>query len=68
VAVILGQDHLAMTRPATSSRVVLVEDRRGAITSPTVVPLRRFRLARLRFDGPSAEPDGRYEYLKNTHD
>lgn len=57
-----------MTRPVTSSRVLLVEDRRGGDQAAPPVPLRRYRLARLRFhDGPG-EPDGRFEYLKRTHD
>jgi hypothetical protein len=30
--------------------------------------VRRYRLARLRFDGPAAESAGRFEYLKRTHD
>lgn len=58
-----------MTRPVTSSRVLLVEDRRGAVeSSAVIVPLRRYRLARLRLDGQAAEAEGRFEYLKRTHD
>jgi hypothetical protein len=57
-----------MTRPVTSSRVLLVEDRRGADEAPAPVPLRRYRLARLRFHDQPAEPEGRFEYLKRTHD
>ena len=56
-----------MTRPATSSRVLLIEDRRAASVR-TAGTLRRYRLARLRFDGPGAEAAGRFEYLKRTHD
>ena len=41
---------LAMTRPITSSRVVLVEDRRCATPEPSAAPVRRYRLARLRFE------------------
>lgn len=60
---------LAMTRPITSSRVLLVEDRRGATAAPaSIVPLRRYRLARLRLDGHQAESEGRFEYLKRVHD
>lgn len=60
---------IAMTRPITSSRVLLVEDRRGAGEAPAVVvPLRRYRLARLRLAGRSAGSDGRFEYLKRLHD
>jgi len=70
VALIAGQDHRAMTHPATSSRLLLVEDRRGGTGTgiPAVVPVRRFRLARLRFDGPAPDPDNRFEYLKRTYE
>ena len=57
-----------MTRPATSSRVLLVEDRRGGGSAPAVMPIRRYRLARLRFDGAATESAGRFEYLKRAHD
>lgn len=57
-----------MTRPATSSKVMLLEDRRGGAASPGSAPVRRYRLARLRFEGFSAEADKRYEYLKRSHD
>ena len=57
-----------MTRPATSSRVLLVEDRRAGGGAGPVVTVRRYRLARLRFDGPAPESAGRFEYLKRTHD
>ena len=57
-----------MTRPARSSRFLLVEDRRAGIGAPAVVPVRRYRLARLRFDGPPADSIERFEYLKRTHD
>jgi hypothetical protein len=58
----------AMTRPVTSSRVLLVEDRRGGDQARAPVTLRRYRLARLRFHELPAEPEGRFEYLKRTHD
>lgn len=58
-----------MARPTTASRVLLVEDRRGGGEAPAaVVPLRRYRLARLRLEGRPAEPGGRFEYLKRVHD
>jgi hypothetical protein len=57
-----------MTHPVTSSRVLLVEDRRAGDQAPAPVPLRRYRLARLRFEDRPAEPEGRFEYLKRTHD
>jgi hypothetical protein len=31
-------------------------------------PIRRYRLARLRFDGRSADPASRYEHLKRVFD
>jgi hypothetical protein len=57
-----------MTRPATSSRVMLLEDRRGGAASAGPVPVRRYRLARLRFDRQPADPQKRFEYLKRVHD
>lgn len=59
---------IPMTRPARSSRVMLLEDRRGGAATPGSAPVRRYRLARLRFDGPPAEPETRFEYLKRSHD
>ena len=56
-----------MTRPVTSTRVLLVEDRRGG-AAPNVLAVRRYRLARLRFEHAPIEPDDRFEYLKRTHD
>lgn len=44
---------------------MLLEDTR-ATASPG--PLRRYRLARLRFDGRSADPEKRFEHLKRTYD
>jgi hypothetical protein len=55
-----------MTRPVTSSKVVLVEDRREAEAG--VAPLRRYRLARLRLDGRSHDPASRFEHLKRIYD
>ena len=54
-----------MTHPARTSRVVLLEDTREAAPRP---PVRRYRLARLRFDGPSADPEKRFAYLKRIYD
>lgn len=59
---------LAMTRPAPSSKVVLLQDRRGGTELSAGAPLRRYRLARLRFEGLPEVSDRRFEYLKNTHD
>jgi hypothetical protein len=57
-----------MTYPATSSRILLVEDRRAGAGAPAAVTLRRYRLARLRFDEPASEPGTRFDYLKRAHD
>jgi hypothetical protein len=56
---------LAMTYPARTSRVVLLEDTR-AVAAPG--PLRRYRLARLRLDGRSADPERRFDHLKRVYD
>jgi hypothetical protein len=47
---------LAMTRPLTASRVLLVADRRELSSDLRAAPLRRFRLARLRLDGRDYAP------------
>jgi hypothetical protein len=56
---------LAMTHPARTARVVLVEDTRGG-AAPR--PLRRYRLARLRLDGRSADPEKRFAHLQRVYD
>lgn len=58
----------AMTRPAETSRVMLLEDRRGGTGATASAPVRRYRLARLRFDAAPATPEKRFDYLKRTHD
>jgi hypothetical protein len=55
---------IAMTRPLTASRVLLVADRRELPSDLRAAPLRRFRLARLRLDGRDAAP--RYEQVKRA--
>ena len=57
-----------MTHTPTSSRVLLVADRRaeGDISGPT--PVRRYRLARLRFDSRPAASEPRFEYLKRVYE
>ena len=47
---------LAMTRPITTSKVLLVEDRRNLSDGRRDTPIRRYRLARLRFDSRPARP------------
>jgi hypothetical protein len=56
-----------MPRTITSSKVLLVADRRAASSGPAAAPVRRFRLARLRLDGRAAAPS-RYEHLKRVYD
>jgi hypothetical protein len=59
---------LAMTRPLTASKVLLVADRRTVPVSRRDTPVRRYRLARLRFDPPPASGESRFEHLKRTYD
>jgi len=59
---------LAMTRPNTASKVLLVADRRVASAPRASAPVRRYRLARLRFDPPPAGTESRFEYLKRAYD
>ena len=57
----------AMTRPRTASKVLLVADRRTIPASRRDTPIRRYRLARLRFDS-QASGESRFEYLKRVYD
>lgn len=57
-----------MTYPAPSTKLVILEDRRGSDHAHGQVRMRRYRIARLRFDGLPAPPERRFEYLKHTHD
>jgi len=59
---------LAMTRPVTAFKVLLVADRRAASPPRESAPVRRYRLARLRFDPPPAGGESRFEYLKRVYD
>jgi hypothetical protein len=59
---------LAMPRPLTASKVLLLADRRTVPASRRDIPIRRYRLARLRFDSPPATGEWRYEYLKRVYD
>jgi hypothetical protein len=59
---------LSMTRPNTSSRVLLVADRRSEGDAPGDTPIRRYRLARLRFDSRPAGPEARFEHLKRVYE
>ncbi len=57
-----------MTHAAQSSKVVLLEDRRGGPALSGGAPVRRYRLARVRFDSYAGPESKRFEYLKRTHD
>lgn len=59
-----------MTRPAPSSKLLLVETafRRGKAPKPAPAVAKRYRLARLRFDGRAAGGDCRYEHLTRVYD
>lgn len=47
---------------------MLLEDRRGGTPPGAAAPVRRYRLARLRFEGGSTETEKRFEYLKRSYD
>jgi len=59
---------LAMTRPITPSKLLLVADPRPGSPEPTSAPIRRYRLARIRFDDRAGERSRRFEHLKRVHD
>lgn len=59
---------LSMTHAAQSNKVVLLEDRRGGPAVSGGVSVRRYRLARLRFDSYAGPESTRFEYLKRTYD
>ncbi len=58
----------AMTPPVTSSKVLLIEDRREQPAEPSTAPVRRYRLARLRLDGRSPDAASRFDHLKRVYD
>ena len=57
-----------MTYPATSAKVLLVADRRDTPAEPGAAPVRRYRLARLRFEGRRQDESSRFEHLKRVYD
>jgi hypothetical protein len=57
-----------MTRPTPSSKVLLVGDRRAEADTSAGTPIRRYRLARLRFDGRPAGSEARFEHLKRVYE
>lgn len=57
----------AMRSPHPARKVVLVRTGSSA-ASDGQPPIRRYRVARLRMDGPESSSAKRYEYLKRTFD
>ncbi len=58
----------AMTYPTVTAKLMLLEDRRGGSAANGHGPVRRYRLARLRFDAPATDDQDRFEYLRRPHD
>jgi hypothetical protein len=59
---------LAMSPAPTSSKVILIADRRTGPAAATATPVRRYRLARLRFDTPPVGRETDFEHLKRVYD
>jgi hypothetical protein len=59
---------LDMTRSITPSKVHLVADRRTGPDSRRDTPVRRYRLARMRFDSRLTDSESRFDYLKRVYD
>lgn len=57
-----------MTRSTTSSKVLLVGDRRGEADTSAGTPIRRYRLARLRLDSRPGAASARFDHLKRVYD
>jgi hypothetical protein len=57
-----------MTYPLKSSRLSLVADPRPSATQGPSAPVRRYRLARLRFEGRAPEPERRFDHLARVFD
>ncbi|HET6870082.1 MAG TPA: hypothetical protein VFH80_29480 [Solirubrobacteraceae bacterium] len=57
-----------MTRPNPAAKVLLVQDRRIAPESRRDTPIRRYRLARTRFDSRLPDSASRFDYLKRVYD
>jgi hypothetical protein len=67
-ALVAAAIMLAMTRPAASSKLILVEDRSSASDPGRPARVRRYRLARLHIDGRSGDPALRFDHLKRMYD
>ncbi len=63
-----GTIILSMTNPATSAKLLLVEDRRSAAAAADGLPVRRYRIARLRVDSRPRTDASRFEHLKRVYD
>jgi hypothetical protein len=59
---------LVMTHPLTSSKVLLVADTRPASAERGRGRVRRYRLARLRFEARTTDPALRFEHLKRIYE
>lgn len=57
-----------MTPQSTAAKLLLIEDRRRLTREPDALPVRRFRLVRLRVDARASEPDARFEHLTRSFD
>lgn len=57
-----------MTRSITSSKVLLIAERRGTAPEAQSAPLRRYRIACLRFEGRTHAPAARFEHLKRVYE
>jgi hypothetical protein len=63
-----GAIILPMINSATSAKLLLIEDRRGAAAAADGVTVRRFRLARLRVEDRRRDEASRFEHLKRVYD
>jgi hypothetical protein len=59
---------VAMTRYLTPSKLLLVADPRPASAERGRARVRRYRLARLRFEGRTVDPATRFEHLKRVYE
>jgi hypothetical protein len=58
----------AMTSRPNSSKVLLVAGPRLDVAGSNAVPIRRYRIARLRLDSRPAGGASRFEHLKRVYD
>jgi hypothetical protein len=64
----LAADDFAMPYSPTSAKLLLVADRRHMPAEAGPTPLRRYRLARLRFEGRQQDEASHFEHLKRVYD